>query len=329
MTTAQSPESVLESLGREAFNLKQRQSYFVTQRPRGDAQIFRLTTTRELASSFDEKNARNALTFSGLTPLEYSSGRVLPEGHVMWALNESVPLLQSLPLEEQEGSELILGYESDEFHTRNLKLTVTTTQTSEPSNPTKATFFRITRPSAVLEERDGLAAWFNGSAFDRLDNDIVVFNDRVDAISVDGYTFFMNVHNFVRAFQFVDQMKQAARETFDLVLADLQFEDRESFRRVATTDLTMITKMTSIQRKMEAYPRYREALKMESLLEFVDKNPYIEIEFDGEGSDRKFRFSNNPRARFKILKLLDDDYLRSNLTEFDYEVDSKGAPSGA
>jgi hypothetical protein len=185
------------------------------------------------------------------------------------------------------------------------------------------------RPAAVLEESGRLAAWFNGSAFDRLESDVILFNDKVDAISIAGYTFFTNVHNFVRSFKFVDQMREAARETFDSVLSDLHFADRDSFRNVATTDLAMIAKMTSIQRKMEKFPKYREALKMDNLLAFVDKNPHVDIEFDGTGPDRKFKFSNEPRSRFKILKLLDDDYLRSNLTELDYEVDSKGEPSDA
>jgi hypothetical protein len=39
-------------------------------------------------------------------------------------------------------------------------------------------------------------------------------------------------------------------------------------------------------------------------------------------------FRNDPQHRFKILKLLDDDHLRSELTTLEYEANSKGLPVG-
>jgi hypothetical protein len=34
-------------------------------------------------------------------------------------------------------------------------------------------------------------------------------------------------------------------------------------------------------------------------------------------------FESNPAGRFRVLKLVDDDYLRSSMTNYSYEVNSK------
>jgi Kiwa KwaB-like protein len=327
MTEDDEAARVLQNLAQYSAILRHRQSFLLTQRPSGDAQIFRLTATRDLVSSFDEINWRAAHAYANLAPLKYNGGRVVPEGHVMWVKTSEVPLLDSIQLDSHDGKELIADHKSGDFQLRNLKLTITASDIRDTIHPVLVRFFRIMRPSARLGQQNKLAAWFTGNAFDRLDREVLLFPMDVDALSIENYTYFTNAHNFIRSFQFAEQMRAAARETFDTVLTELAIDGLEEFRRVATSDLTMVTKMTSIQQKMEKYPQYRKSLTMENLLRFIDSHSSVDIELEGSGSGRRFKFSNDPKRRFKILKLLDDDFLRSDLTKFDYEVDSKGDPS--
>ena len=51
-------------------------------------------------------------------------------------------------------------------------------------------------------------------------------------------------------------------------------------------------------------------------------------ELTGEEDAAQFVFRNDPQSRFKILKLLEDDYLRSELTLLEYAANSKSAPIG-
>ena len=88
----------------------------------------------------------------------------------------------------------------------------------------------------------------------------------------------------------------------------------------------MLGKMASIQRKVNQYPQYRQALTMPRLLAFVVDHPECGVEIVGEGDSAEFVYRNDPQHRFKILKLLDDDYLRSELTRLEYEANSKSAP---
>jgi len=67
---------------------------------------------------------------------------------------------------------------------------------------------------------------------------------------------------------------------------------------------------------------------MARLLQFVQGHPECGVEIVGTGATAELAYRNDPQHRFKILKLLDDDYLRSELTRLEYEANSKSAPIG-
>jgi hypothetical protein len=177
-----------------------------------------------------------------------------------------------------------------------------------------------------LAKAKRLAAIFRGGGFDKLDDEVILFNQSVDAIAFHGYVFFMAKGVFERAFGFVEDLKRHAAQTFDRLIGILRIDGMEEFRRSATSDINMMAKMASIWRKVEANTDYVEAVSMENLLKFIDMNDHVEVETVGEGAARSLVFKSSPKTRYKILKLLDDDFLTSGLTDMDYLVDSKGDP---
>ncbi|KFZ77666.1 hypothetical protein ED92_38080 [Amycolatopsis sp. MJM2582] len=153
-----------------------------------------------------------------------------------------------------------------------------------------------------------------------------MFNQSVDAIAFQGYVFFTAKGVFERAFGFVEDLKRHATQVFDSLIGILRIEGMDDFRRAATSDINMMAKMASIWRKVESNPEYAEAVSMQNLLKFIDVNEHVEVETVGRGRKRSLVFKPSPKTRYKILKLLDDDFLTSGLTDMDYLVDSKGAP---
>ena len=85
----------------------------------------------------------------------------------------------------------------------------------------------------------------------------------------------------------------------------------------------MMAKMASIKRSLDDDPRYAQAMQMDRLVPFVRSNPGLGITLSGPASAPEFVFDPSSRNRFKILNLLDDDYLRSVLTDREYEATSK------
>ena len=85
----------------------------------------------------------------------------------------------------------------------------------------------------------------------------------------------------------------------------------------------MMNKMASIARSLDDDPQYAKAMTMPKLLGFIDANPGCGVDVVGAGAARKLAYNNAPQKRFKILNLLNDDFLRSQLTQREYEATGK------
>jgi hypothetical protein len=153
-----------------------------------------------------------------------------------------------------------------------------------------------------------------------------MLNTHVTAIITNGLVFFRDRSGFQRLTGLLDGLREKASTTFDLIAANLRIDERDAMARAVTSTPAMLGKMASIQSKLDRYPGYREALTMPRLLKFVREHPECDVELDGEGDDAHLVFRNDIQHRFKILKLLDDDFLKSELTTLEYEANSKSDP---
>ena len=84
----------------------------------------------------------------------------------------------------------------------------------------------------------------------------------------------------------------------------------------------MMRKLASIRRKLEQ-PGYRQAFTQERVVAFIRANPHVQIELSGDGPDAAIVHQNDPQHRWALLKLVDDDFLHSSLTDMNYEANSK------
>jgi hypothetical protein len=84
-----------------------------------------------------------------------------------------------------------------------------------------------------------------------------------------------------------------------------------------------MAKMSSIKRSMQSDPEYAAAMTMTNLIDYIENHPHVDIATVGQGRQRKLVFDPTPARRFQLLKLLDDNFLHSMLTERDYEAGSK------
>lgn len=292
-----------------------------------DLSLAQLTLSSDLRDEFLRSDITATSRLVDMTLVEYQASRTLPDGHVMWTPIESVSLLQHLAIDDEE-NQLLPPFEPRSLSENSAKMTVTTATHSSMTGEDPVMFFRITSDMSVMSKKGRLAAIFRGGTFSRLDSDVLMFKEEIDAVAAFGFIFFTKKGQFERTFKFLDEMKKQAGRTFDEVIGPLRIEGIEEFRKAATNDMNMAAKMSSIKRKLDNHPTYRKALTMANLLKFLERNPDIGIETTGKGSRRSLVFRTKPSSRFKILKLLDDDFLASELTTLAYPVDSKGDPIG-
>ncbi len=188
------------------------------------------------------------------------------------------------------------------------------------------TFHRILRPTFRLSRSRFFGALFRGAAYDQLTEEVLLFDDRIDVVVAHGMAFFENRASFERVFGFLEQMQAQARDTFARVTQGLEIEGLAELEKAATTEVNMMAKMESIKRKLDSHPAYEQAMVMPKLMDFLATHPEADVEIQHVGGLPKLVFHNDPQRRWKILKLLDDDYLASSLTALRYEANSKSDP---
>ena len=160
------------------------------------------------------------------------------------------------------------------------------------------------------------------------DDELLLIGRDFLAVLAGGYAFFQSRKAFQQVFGLLDEIRAQAAETLRSVTDGLRIEGFDQMLGAVTGSPAMLGKMASIQRKLDEYPAYKAAMTMPKLVEFVQGHPECGVEVAGAGGDARLVFRNDAQHRFKILKLLDDDYLRSQLTTLDYESNSKSAPLG-
>ncbi|MBF4514151.1 DUF4868 domain-containing protein [Plantibacter sp. VKM Ac-2885] len=188
-------------------------------------------------------------------------------------------------------------------------------------------FFRFADTLSQLKESKFLALARAGNVYHKLEPaDVMLLRRTYDVTYIDGTAFFTHKPTFERAFGFFEQLRAASGETFEAVTAELRIRGMEQMKAACMKQPQMMAKMASIRRSMNSDPGYAAAMTMERLVAFVRERDYIDVEIATEDGEEVLVYKDDVVHRFQILKLLDDDYLHSVLTERDYESGSKVQP---
>jgi hypothetical protein len=252
-----------------------------------------------------------------LTPEPYTAGRLLSSQECFWLLKSEIPELQTLLDQAADPTDMTI-YDPGKDEDQPTMSVISLAQTNGPT----LHFLRALDRRLRLGQGKAIAAILEKGAYQRLDHEVLVFDGNVDVIVAGDYAFVLNADRFERMFGFTERLQQASRATFDAITQFLRISNKAAFRTSATSDTRMMRKLVSIAEHMKI-PQYKAAMTMPNLLAFVDANPHVNVETAGSGATREFVYSTDPARRFKILKLLDDDFLKSPLTQIDYDANSK------
>jgi hypothetical protein len=256
--------------------------------------------------------------------IDYEPATSTTADQVMWMPAANVPLLESIASEAADMAGIPV-FDPRHAHLGDLRLAALNAN----SNESTAVFVQNLRGNQIVAQSGRVGVVVRRGVLDvPPSGQILLFSRSVAAIVVDGVAFFADRAGFQRLFGYLDELRLQAEETFGAVTANLSIEGIEQMAAAVTGSPTMLGKMASIQRKLTRYPEYREALTMPKLVAFVSRHPECGVDLAGEGDSVRLVFRSDPQHRFKILKLLDDDYLRSELTTLEYEANSKSAPLG-
>ncbi|HST25667.1 MAG TPA: Kiwa anti-phage protein KwaB-like domain-containing protein [Gaiellaceae bacterium] len=286
--------------------------------PGGDAFDYRrVNPTKDIQNRFRKIASTWAAGLSQHTLVAYSAGRVPSEHELaVFPIKGSAAVeAATSPMENPIEIEVF----SDPDFADDLRFYVVA---AKVSNPGWLYFFKAKGETLRLKNTRKVALVPSGNAYDELEADPLIFESTFDAVVGDGLALVAKQPSFERALGFVQQASEAAQTTLTQLLATVTVKNGADLLTAAAIDINMISKLRSIAAKMNANSAYAASMTTEKLIKFAGERG-IPIDTEEVNGTTQFVFFPDPQHRWRILKLLDDDYLDSSLTQLHYEVNSK------
>ena len=174
-----------------------------------------------------------------------------------------------------------------------------------------------------------IVAFWNGERFSSLEAQPLVIDRSLRLFtfgepgSAFGPAMVMKSNNaYESLFGPLPELREQAAETFTATLGKLPIVGGDSLRAACESDLNMMRKLLSIKRRLEQ-PGYPDAIDMPAVMAFLERNPHVDVPVETSGGSPSLVFRPQAQQRWALLKLLDDDFLRSDLTNINYEANSK------
>ncbi len=168
--------------------------------------------------------------------------------------------------------------------------------------------------SKVIKTGGRLAIIFDSDIFQRLENDILTMDGTFDAIAFNDFLVFENKQNFEKALIY-QQVKQTVAEYTLNRIDKLGFVEKfDQVRDFLKDDHHSINKLNSIKAK-----QYFKTLTFNDCKRIIyDYDVKIDIDED----NKKVKITSKAQAKH-FIKVLNDDYLRSEMTNIKYAANSK------
>lgn len=181
----------------------------------------------------------------------------------------------------------------------------------------RAIFFRSYDRKKELS-RSGLvlALWSKGS-YNRMREKAFLFDENVDCFAWNGTLYIRSIPRFQRIFHYLEEVQKRARENAKKIGAAIPIANLDEFADACSKIPAMAAKAASVASKP-----YLRDVNMDHVRRVIDQFG-VKVDIVTDGGTQKLHFDAGPKQRWLILKVLDDDYLRSVMTELGYEVNSK------
>jgi hypothetical protein len=190
-------------------------------------------------------------------------------------------------------------------------------------NGTAAHFFRGFHGAAELKRKRGAALTFKAGTFHNVAERIFLFAEGIDCFVFGEYAFVIQKNRFRKLFDQMEKVYERASTAAADLNAQLPIANFEAFEAACSTDATLADKVLAVRAR-----DYFDQLSYEFVAPVIDEFKVQIPTVIGPDGETQLKFQPQPGHRHRILKLLDDDFLRSSMTEHRYEVNSKIEPLG-
>jgi hypothetical protein len=161
------------------------------------------------------------------------------------------------------------------------------------------------------------ALGFRAGNFGKLTQDIFTISDKIDCIYFNDNLIIRSKGNFEKIFNFIKKIRSNAKEAIKIVKTSLPFqiETLQNLEPEWMKRELMMRKLNNIYSK-----NVLNKIKPDRIKQVISRGLVNNITFKEDSSGKLILNSNDPWA---ILKILDDDFLKSLLTDIEYEAGYK------
>ena len=173
--------------------------------------------------------------------------------------------------------------------------------------------------SLIKRESFLLGAIKSSERFEKLPGeDIIRLNNDAQLLRVGDAIFVLNLKMLERNMGFSDLIQRAATETIDAI-EDLDIIDDIEVLRDTLDDTSFARKLSKVKK---ASPIFKLGISKEAIVEFTKNTPELagKFKYSEDGTQIKL---DTKKSRIAFLKLMNDAFLRSELTQQWYDASAK------
>lgn len=183
------------------------------------------------------------------------------------------------------------------------------------SDGQRAYFFRVFTAANELTRKPWAALVLRDGAYSEVEEQVFLFSEQVDCFVFKETVFVVNKNNYRKIFDLLERIQKEAGKAADALNKVVPIINFDEFKSACRSQTTMADKVIEVSKR-----DYFSSLSVPKLKPIIDEfGLNVDLDEDGE----RLIFDPRPAGRWHILRLVDDDYLRSSLTDHRYEVNSK------
>jgi hypothetical protein len=182
----------------------------------------------------------------------------------------------------------------------------------------RAYVFRRLSASAELKRKRSTAMVLRSGTFHLVEDKIFLFDEEIDCVVYGNYIFVLRKRDYRSIFEQMKQVFEKARSAANDLHAKLPISNFSEFQDACGTDSRLADKVLAVRGR--TYFDELSYTKVKPVIEEFSLDIPTAKDKDGQ---IELTFRSAPDERFRILRLVDDDYLRSSMTDIRYEVNSK------
>src|SRR5690606_23135201 len=204
-------------------------------------------------------------------------------------------------------------FKNEPTFVKNVKFYAATVEKGRAS----AVFIRSYGRAKALAQSGSFAAFFTGEVYDIVDDSALLFDQSIDMIAWGDQLYIFNDAQFRRIFRIAEALREQTLEALTAMTSRFPIKNFDEFAAACLGQVQMMSKAMGIPGKS-----YFQTLTMADVKRVI-RDFRIPLVIEIVDGSEALVFDGALDQRWHILKVLDDDYLRSGMTDLRYEVNSK------